>query len=1215
MTKNPSDILRSRKYLGEGHAYPLSGSDYGMDVAFGPELALDEGEMSVWVPFADGNRRDGVGDKLEVAGINTERHRANPVVLFDHGKQYVLPVGLAERDGQYLVEIDPAARTARGKAYFYQGTKAQGDKLQVTGGEGDHALFCEQLFHLMAQKFIRAGSIGYQVIHAKHLGPDHESGTPAGLHLLSVLMLEFSVVVMPANMDTVRKALAMPRVCGKSLHPGLAKSLQAHAGPRKAQLGYEGRHKDLLPGGLADKIPPSRFDPLQVARGRQVEMEHTSDPELAAEIARDHLSEDPDYYRKLAKIEKSNDKGIPTLGGGEADARRRGIEAGKQGKPMSSNPYSDPGYSREWKAGYAEGRAGTATKPKMLQNSVVRPGDRVTHGTFGPGVVVKAQHGFIAVKFQDGKTKVVWVEALTDKDGKKFLKRTKGLKGINPAAVRKVGDELKNHRNPAPMPGYGQIFVKGDEAWYVGGDGDEDGFSELVEQKLKGAGFSKVTVEAEVFPPKGGGWVQAYPAGDKAAPKVANVTGFGPGERVIARTYLSWINPVSGRTENFAKTGDRMTVLEVEPSGRVRVARPDGATAYFSSAEIRRGKSMGIKSIRVTYRNKVVKGFAEVQVKFDTSHMGVDEQNNFCKDMNASGFGNPAQGRFNEKGRLTAPMKAATFTFDIDPGVQAKGAEGGDDAVADAVKAAGAIARKHGARFMGNMGKRLTGSKALDENDDLPGEDDIEISEDDGSEGDKDLDAAGVDEPYGAQIIRHMHEDLSQRLKDYHEMLGPLENQPVKKHAEGYLAEMDKWLGKKEDLFGKEYGHLPALTKAEEIEPEDGAEAEAVTDSVEEGDTRAKDADTMDDAAVSAGSGGGPDGDLPDPDEAAEAMSVKSLRRFYRNKAKGICPCRNANACTCDKGAKGRKDLTEDEARQIQGEVEQVGEDLADETADTEEKALEEYELGHMGEAKGFAEELAQPGSQLDEEGRMKAYHFHKTLDGIANVKAMADGAEAQDPSGGAGDPNSPPGLPMEKRFKDIYGEEYGDIPPGNSPAAQARLDLQRIRGSAYDAAEIRAELDNHISRARRKAGTSGPNVRRWCEEYVRELERAKAGVKSMGMDAPAVGGPATGGYEGKMTARKMCGKASSFFKAMSSTKDFGDPHRADAAEIAKGLGEHLGGDGPPPDAAPPGAAPESFSPGEMGEKALMQTIAEQSRKQREAIAALQRQLGKLLKV
>lgn len=60
---------------------------------------------------------------------------------------------------------------------------------------------------------------------------------------------------------------------------------------------------DLVPGGRADKKPDADFSPEQLAMGKKVEMEHTDDPRLADEIARDHLTEFPDYYSRLKKME------------------------------------------------------------------------------------------------------------------------------------------------------------------------------------------------------------------------------------------------------------------------------------------------------------------------------------------------------------------------------------------------------------------------------------------------------------------------------------------------------------------------------------------------------------------------------------------------------------------------------------------------------------------------------------------------------------------------------------------------------------------------------------------------------------------------------------------------------------------------------------------------------------------------------------------------
>jgi len=43
----------------------------------------------------------------------------------------------------------------------------------------------------------------------------------------------------------------------------------------------------------------------QIKRGTKVEQEHTGNLNLADEIARDHLGEDPNYYTKLAKMENN----------------------------------------------------------------------------------------------------------------------------------------------------------------------------------------------------------------------------------------------------------------------------------------------------------------------------------------------------------------------------------------------------------------------------------------------------------------------------------------------------------------------------------------------------------------------------------------------------------------------------------------------------------------------------------------------------------------------------------------------------------------------------------------------------------------------------------------------------------------------------------------------------------------------------------------------
>jgi hypothetical protein len=83
---------------------------------------------------------------------------------------------------------------------------------------------------------------------------------------------------------------------------------------------------DNIPGGLASKKTMKDFvqkydskgyyHPTQMAQyikekikqGTKVEMEHTTDPNIAFEIAKDHIWEDLKYYDKLAKVEEYVDK-------------------------------------------------------------------------------------------------------------------------------------------------------------------------------------------------------------------------------------------------------------------------------------------------------------------------------------------------------------------------------------------------------------------------------------------------------------------------------------------------------------------------------------------------------------------------------------------------------------------------------------------------------------------------------------------------------------------------------------------------------------------------------------------------------------------------------------------------------------------------------------------------------------------------------------------
>ena len=61
---------------------------------------------------------------------------------------------------------------------------------------------------------------------------------------------------------------------------------------------------DLLPGGAADNMPDSEFSKKDLITGVKDEREHTNNDQIAKEIAKDHLQEDPAYYKKEKLIQQ-----------------------------------------------------------------------------------------------------------------------------------------------------------------------------------------------------------------------------------------------------------------------------------------------------------------------------------------------------------------------------------------------------------------------------------------------------------------------------------------------------------------------------------------------------------------------------------------------------------------------------------------------------------------------------------------------------------------------------------------------------------------------------------------------------------------------------------------------------------------------------------------------------------------------------------------------
>lgn len=91
---------------------------------------------------------------------------------------------------------------------------------------------------------------------------------------------------------------------------------------------------DMIPGGKADDADIATYDPQQILKGMEIEMEHTNDPKVALEIAMDHLEEFGDYYTRLDSMEKEAEADL------EGDGMA-GVDSDEDGNPI---PSVDPSF-------------------------------------------------------------------------------------------------------------------------------------------------------------------------------------------------------------------------------------------------------------------------------------------------------------------------------------------------------------------------------------------------------------------------------------------------------------------------------------------------------------------------------------------------------------------------------------------------------------------------------------------------------------------------------------------------------------------------------------------------------------------------------------------------------------------------------------------------------------------------------------------------------
>lgn len=169
-------------------------------------------------------------DIVVTAGIDLAKHKTNPVVLWNHGAETLLPIGKSEDEGgAYTVSLHKGK--ARAVTYFSQ--KSQ---------------LAEQVFSLVEEGILRGVSIGFT------LAPDgvekrQDRGTSQGwpgLLISRCEMFEYSHVTVPDNPHALADKVGKGTLCGRPIEETLRKSLLCHL----PEL------REMVVGGFTPPQPP-----------------------------------------------------------------------------------------------------------------------------------------------------------------------------------------------------------------------------------------------------------------------------------------------------------------------------------------------------------------------------------------------------------------------------------------------------------------------------------------------------------------------------------------------------------------------------------------------------------------------------------------------------------------------------------------------------------------------------------------------------------------------------------------------------------------------------------------------------------------------------------------------------------------------------------------------------------------------------------------------
>lgn len=160
--------------------------------------------------------------------------------------------------------------------------------------EDDGTFTRKEIWHQTRSEYHAAvrGERGYSVAKANReywtaVGEALECGDPVPEHVKAEYQRVIESEPEETKDDAGKTATEPATAAAKPAEP-------VAAGEREGPAGRSGVEK--LHGGRADGIPESEFDPSALARGIEEESEHSTDRQVASEIARDHLESDPRYY-------------------------------------------------------------------------------------------------------------------------------------------------------------------------------------------------------------------------------------------------------------------------------------------------------------------------------------------------------------------------------------------------------------------------------------------------------------------------------------------------------------------------------------------------------------------------------------------------------------------------------------------------------------------------------------------------------------------------------------------------------------------------------------------------------------------------------------------------------------------------------------------------------------------------------------------------------